>query len=48
MLAAIIAKHNLKLKQYDITNAFIYATVNREIYIKIPYRYYKLRTTLRI
>jgi hypothetical protein len=48
MLAAIAAKHDLELKQYNVTNAFIYATVNREIYIKMPYRYHKLGTTLRI
>ena len=39
MLAAIAAKDDLELKQYDVTNAFVYATVNREIYIKMLYGY---------
>ena len=28
MLIAITAKCNLKLKQYNITNAFVYTTIN--------------------
>jgi hypothetical protein len=39
MLAAIAAKDDLKLKQYDITNAFVHATVDREIYIKMLHGY---------
>ena len=31
MLMAIAAKFNLELKQYDVSNAFVHATVNREI-----------------
>jgi hypothetical protein len=39
MLAAIAAKDDLKLKQYNVTNTFVYATVDREIYIKILHSY---------
>ena len=35
MLIAIAAKYDLELKQYDVTNAFVHATINREIYIRM-------------
>ena len=39
MLIAIAAKYNLKLKQYNVTNAFVYATIDRDIYIRMPKGY---------
>ena len=48
MLAAIAAKDDLELKQYDVTNAFVHATVDREIYMKMPHGYQKPGTTLKI
>jgi hypothetical protein len=39
MLAAITAKDDLELKQYDVTNAFVHAIVDREIYIKMLHGY---------
>jgi hypothetical protein len=35
MLIAIAAKFDLEIKQYDVTNAFVHAAINREIYIRI-------------
>jgi hypothetical protein len=39
MLIAIAAKYNLELKQFDVTNAFVYALINREVYIRMLYSY---------
>jgi hypothetical protein len=39
MLIAIAAAYNLELKQYKITNAFIYAVINQEVYIRMPNSY---------
>jgi hypothetical protein len=39
MLAAIAARYNLELKQYNITNTFVYATIDQEVYIRMPSRY---------
>jgi hypothetical protein len=41
MLMAIAAKHDLELKQYDVTNAFVYATMDREIYMRMPPKGYQ-------
>jgi hypothetical protein len=39
MLIAIAAKHNLELKQHDVANAFVHATMDWEIYIRMPHGY---------
>jgi hypothetical protein len=33
---AIASAHNLELKQYDVTNAFVHAAINREVYMRMP------------
>jgi hypothetical protein len=48
MLAAIAAKHDLELKQYDVTNAFVHAAIDREIYMRMPSGYQKPGTILRV
>ena len=48
MLAAIAAKHDLELKQYDVTNAFVHAAIDREIYMRMPNRYQKPGTILKV
>ena len=48
MLMAIAAKHDLELKQYDVTNAFVHATMDREIYMRMPRGYKKKGTILRV
>ncbi|KAI1507095.1 polyprotein [Pyrenophora tritici-repentis] len=45
---AIAAKHNLELKQYDVTNAFVHASLDREVYMRMPKGYQKPGTILRI
>jgi len=39
---AIAAEHDLELKQHDVTNAFVHATVDRVIYLRMPHGYQKL------
>lgn len=48
LLMAIAAKHNLELKQYDVTNAFVHASLDREVYMRMPKGYSKPGTILRI
>jgi hypothetical protein len=48
MLIAIAAKHDLELKQYDITNAFVHAPIDREVYMRMPLGYQKKGTILRV
>jgi hypothetical protein len=48
MLIAIAAKFDLELKQYDVTNAFVHAAINREIYIRMPRGYQKPGTLLKV
>jgi hypothetical protein len=40
-LMVITAEHNLKLKQYDVTNAFVHATMDRVIYMRMPHGFQK-------
>lgn len=47
-LAAIAAKSDLELKQYDVTNAFVHATIDREIYMRMPKGYQKPGTILKV
>jgi hypothetical protein len=48
MLIAITAKFDLKLKQYDVTNAFVHAAINREVYIRMLRGYQKPGTILKV
>jgi hypothetical protein len=47
-LIIIIAKFNLKLKQFNIINAFINVKLNKKIYIKILLGYIKLKIILKL
>jgi hypothetical protein len=48
MLAAIAAKYDLELKQYDVTNAFVHAPIDREVYMRMPSGYQKPGTILKV
>lgn len=48
LLMAIAAKFNLNLKQYDITNAFVHAAIDRDVYMRMPYGYQKPGTILKL
>jgi hypothetical protein len=48
MLMAIAAKFDLELKQYDVTNAFVHAAIDREVYMRMPRGYQKPGTLLRL
>jgi hypothetical protein len=39
LLMALASKHNLNLKQWDITNAFVHATIDRDVYMRMPRGY---------
>lgn len=48
MLMAIAAHHDMELKQYDVTNAFVHATMDREVYMRMPHGYQKPGTILQV
>jgi hypothetical protein len=48
MLIAIAAKYNLELKQFNVTNAFVYALIDREVYMRMLYSYQKKGTILQL
>jgi hypothetical protein len=48
MMMAIAAHYDMELKQYDVTNAFVHATIDREIYMKMPRGYQKPGTILQV
>ena len=48
MLAAIAARFDLELKQYDVTNAFVHADIDRPVYMKMPRGYARPGTILRL
>jgi hypothetical protein len=48
MLMAIAAENNLELKQHDVANAFVHATMDRVIYMRMPHGYQKPGTILRV
>jgi hypothetical protein len=48
LLMAIAAKYNLELRQYDITNAFVHALLDREVYMRMPQGYRKPGTILKL
>jgi hypothetical protein len=45
---AIAARFNLELKQFNVTNAFIHALINRIVYIRMPKGYSVLGTVLKL
>jgi hypothetical protein len=47
-LMAIAAEHDLELKQYDVTNAFVHATMDRVVYMRMPHGYQKPGTILQV
>ncbi|CCE34925.1 uncharacterized protein CPUR_08864 [Claviceps purpurea 20.1] len=48
MLMAIAAKYNLELKQFDVTNAFVHASMDRDVYMRMPKGYQKRGTILKL
>jgi hypothetical protein len=48
MLMAIAAHLDMELIQHDITNAFVHATIDRAVYMKMPSGYQKPGTVLRV
>ncbi|KAI8930550.1 hypothetical protein NX059_012545 [Plenodomus lindquistii] len=48
MLMAIAAQHGLELKQFDITNAFVHAAMDRVVYMRMPKGHQKAGTILRV
>jgi hypothetical protein len=48
MFIAIAAKFDLELKQYNVTNAFVHATLDCDIYIRMPRGYQKPGTLLKL
>jgi hypothetical protein len=48
LLIAIAADRDLKLQQYDVTNAFVHATINQEVYIRMPNGHRKPNTALKL
>jgi hypothetical protein len=48
MLMSIAATYNLELVQFNVTNAFVYAGLDQEVYIRMPNRHQKTGTVLRI
>jgi hypothetical protein len=45
---AIAADRDLELKQYDVTNAFVHATIDQEVYMRMPNSYRKLNIALKL
>ena len=45
---AIAAKYDLEVKQFDVTNAFVHAQLDREVYMRMPYGYQKPGTILKL
>jgi hypothetical protein len=48
MLMAIAAEHDLALKQHDVANAFVHASMDWVIYMRMPHGYQKPGTILRV
>ena len=46
MLMAVAAKCDLEPKQYDVTNAFVHASIDREVYMRTPNGFEKKGTIL--
>jgi hypothetical protein len=41
LMMAIAAHNDLELKQFDVTNAFVHAAMDREVYMRMPMGYRK-------
>ena len=48
MLLSMAARFDLELIQYDVTNAFVHAKLDREVYMRQPVGYRKPGTILRL
>jgi hypothetical protein len=48
LLLSIAAKKDLELKQYDVSNAFVHASIDREIYMRMPPGYHVPGKLLRV
>jgi hypothetical protein len=48
ILMAIAANRDLELKQHNVTNAFVHATIDREVYMRMPHSYRKPNTALKL
>jgi hypothetical protein len=48
LMMAIAAHNDLELKQFDVTNAFVHAAMDREVYMRMPIGYRKPGTILRV
>ena len=48
LLMAIAAYHDLELLQYDVSNAFLHADIDRDIYMRMPRGYRKPGTILQL
>jgi hypothetical protein len=48
MMMAVAARYDLELKQYDVTNAFVHAALDREVYMRMPRGYQKRGTILKV
>jgi hypothetical protein len=48
LLMAIAAKYDLELKQHDVTNAFVHASLDREVYMRMPQGFQKPGTILKV
>lgn len=48
LLMSIAAKYDMELTQWDVTNAFVHATMDREIYMRMPPGYQKPGTVLKV
>jgi len=48
MMMAIAAQYDMELKQYDVTNAFVHATIDRDVYMRMPKGYQKPGTILQV
>jgi hypothetical protein len=48
LFMAVAAKYNLEVKQFDVTNAFVHARLDREVYMRMPHGYQKPGTILKL
>lgn len=48
LMMAIAAHNDLELKQFDVTNAFVHASMDREVYMRMPLGCRKPGTILRV
>jgi hypothetical protein len=48
MLMVIAAKYDLELKQWNVTNAFVHAAIDRGVYMRMPRGYQKTGTLLKV